>query len=84
VYFETLRLHSGRDGRYREYEGGVVFANPSTRAYTFNIRRLFPEVRLRRLQGSENQDPLTNDGSLLGDYLTLSAKNALFVARSAL
>jgi hypothetical protein len=82
VYFETLRAHSGRNGRYREYEGGVVFANPSTRAYTFNVRRLFPGVRLRRLQGSENQDPLTNDGSLLGDTLTLSAKNALFVARS--
>jgi hypothetical protein len=82
VYFESLKAHSATDGRYREYEGGVVFANPSTRSYTFDIGRLFPGVTLRRLQGSEKQDPKTNDGSLLGAELTLSAKNGLFVVRS--
>jgi hypothetical protein len=82
VYFESLKAHSATDGRYREYEGGVVFANPSTRSYTFNVGTLFPGVTLRRIRGSANQDPITNDGSLLGDKLTLSAKNGLFVVRS--
>jgi hypothetical protein len=82
VYLERMTAHSARDGCYREYENGIVCANPSTRAYAFNVRRLFPGVTLRRLQGSADQDPITNDGSLLGDRLTLSAKNAVFVVRS--
>jgi hypothetical protein len=82
MYFESLKAHSATDGRYREYEGGVVFANPSTRAYTFDVGTLFPGVKLRRIRGSANQDHQTNDGSLLGDKLTLSANNGLFVVRS--
>jgi hypothetical protein len=86
VYFAGMTAHSAADGRYREYEGGIVFANPSTRPYTFNVGVLFKElldsgVTLQRLQGSLNQDPLTNDGSEVSEQLTLSAKNALFVVK---
>jgi hypothetical protein len=81
VIFESLRAHSATDGRYREYEGGVVFANPSTRSYIFDVGTLFPGVTLRRIQGSNNQDPQTNDGSVVGEQLTLAAKNGLFVVK---
>jgi hypothetical protein len=81
VYLESLTAHSATDGRYREFENGVVFANPSTRDYTFDVETLFPGVTLRRLQGTGNQDPQTNDGSAVGQQLTLSARNGLFVVR---
>jgi hypothetical protein len=86
VFFEKITAHSAADGRYREYEGGIVFANPSTREYTFNVGVLFKElldsgVMIRRIEGTANQDPLTNDGSEVGEQLTLSAKNALFVEK---
>jgi hypothetical protein len=82
VYFESMTAHCAADGRYREFEGGVVFANPSTRSYTFDVGELLPGASLRRIQGSANQDPVTNDGSVVGAELTLSAKDGLFVVRS--
>jgi hypothetical protein len=82
VFFEGMTAHSAADGRYREYEGGIVFANPSTRPYTFNVGNLFPGITLRRLQGTANQDPATNNGKPIGQELILSAKNGLFVVRS--
>jgi hypothetical protein len=81
LYFERMTAHSATDGRYREYEGGVVFANPSTRSCTFRVGELFPGVSLRRLQGTLNQDPATNNGNPVGEELTLSAKNGLFVVK---
>jgi hypothetical protein len=81
LYFEKLTAHSATNARYREFENGVVFANPSTRPYTFDLARLFPGASLRRLRGSENQDPETNNGRPLGEELTLGPKDALFVVR---
>lgn len=86
VYLERLTAHSAVDGRYREYEGGVVFANPSTLPYTFDVGGLFGDllasgVTLRRLQGSQTQDPVTNDGSVVGGEVTLPAKDGLFVVK---
>ena len=80
--FLSLAAHSATDARYREFEKGVVFANPSMRSYTFDLERLFPGASLRRIQGSENQDPKVNNGQPLGDRLTLGPKDGLFVARS--
>ena len=82
VFFEKLNAHSATDATYREFENGVVFANPSTRPYTFDLGRLFPGASFRRLRGSEGQDPRTNDGSSLGEELTLGPKDGLFVVRS--
>jgi hypothetical protein len=81
--FLELTAHSATDGRYREFDNGVVFANPSTRSYTFDLRKLFPSASFWRIQGSENQDPVTNNRQPLGDKLTLGSKDGLFVARSS-
>jgi hypothetical protein len=82
VFFEKLSAHSATDGMYREFENGAVFANPSTRPYTFDLGRLFPGVSFRRLEGSKEQDPRTNDGQPLGTELTLEPKDGLFVVKS--
>jgi len=83
VVFEKLSAHSATDAMYREFEHGAVFANPSTRPYTFDLGGLFPGTSFRRLKGSEGQDPETNDGQLLGEELTLGPKDGLFVERSS-
>ena len=82
VFFEKLNAHSATDATYREFENGVVFANSSTRPYTFDLGRLFSGASFCRLQGSEGQDPQTNDGRSLGEELTLGPKDGLFVVRS--
>jgi hypothetical protein len=79
--FVSMSVHSAQDRRYREYENGAVFANPSTRECTFDVESMFPGVTLRRIDGSENQDPRTNNGALVGERLTLAAKDALFVEK---
>jgi len=82
VFFEKLSAHSATDATYREFENGAIFANPSTRPYTFDPGDLFPDASFRRLEGSEGQDPQTNDGQLLGEKLTLDQKDGLFVIGS--
>jgi hypothetical protein len=81
VFFERLSAHSATDAMYREFENGVVFANPSTRPYTFDLGNLFPGTLFHRLEGSEDQDPQTNDGHPLGEKLTLGPKDGLFAVR---
>ena len=82
IVFEKLSAHSATDSMYREFEYGVVFANPSTRTCTFDLGGLFPGASFRRLKGSESQDPETNNGQPLGEELTLGPKDGLFVERS--
>lgn len=73
----AARRHAG--AMYREFENGLVLANPSPRPYTFDLAQLFPGKKFRRLRGSANQDPATNDGSSVPPALTLGAKDALFL-----
>ena len=83
VRFLSMTARSAADAAYREFDNGVVFANNSTRPYTFDLLRLLPGASLRRIPGSANQDPATNNGRPLGATLTLGPKDALFVARNA-
>ena len=58
-----------------------MLANPSRRPCTFELARLFPGQRFRRLAGSPNQDPQINDGSAVGAEVTLASQDALFLVR---
>jgi hypothetical protein len=66
---------------YREFENGVVLANPSFSPYDFDLAELFPDQRFRRLRGTANQDPRTNDGSEVNDTVELQGKDGLFLVR---
>ncbi|ABK17346.1 hypothetical protein [Syntrophobacter fumaroxidans] len=84
---ERLRLRRIKavafpDLMYREFEGGAVFANPSDAPATFDLGALCPTGSFRRLSGSPDQDPATNDGNPLGSTLTLPALDALVTVRS--
>jgi hypothetical protein len=79
VTIDSVEAYAYPDVCYRRFEHGLVLANPSPRPYTFDMAALFPGVRYRRLEGSANQDPKTNDGSPVGAKITLGPKDGLFL-----
>jgi len=83
VWIATVTAHAGPDAMVREFEGGVVLANPSPRPYTFDLADLFRGRAFRRLRGSSRQDPETNNGAAVGGTVTLGPKDALFLADRA-
>jgi hypothetical protein len=76
---EKITAHAHPDAMYREYERGLVLANPSTRPYTFDLGKLLPGRAFRRIRGTSLQDPKTNDGNDVGGKVTLGPKDALFL-----
>jgi hypothetical protein len=81
VYLDKLTAHAAADAIARDYEHGVVLANPSTRPFTFEVARLFPGAKLRHLQGVPEQDPKTNAGSAVGATTTVGPRDALFLVK---
>ncbi len=81
VYISDLTAHAAADAIIRDYDHGVVLANPSMRAYAFDVATLFPNVKLRRLQGSAEQDPQTNNGAAVGALVTVGPRDALFLVK---
>ncbi len=79
IWIADLGAHPGADALYREFQRGLVLANPSPRPYTFDLEKLLPGRRFRRLRGSSRQDPQTNDGSPVRGTLTLGPKDGLFL-----
>ncbi len=69
------------DAMYREFERGLVLANPSPRPYVFDLARLFPGRKFRRLKGSSRQDAAANNGSAVSGPLTLGPKEGLFLVK---
>jgi hypothetical protein len=82
ITIRSVRVHGHPDAIYREFERGLVLANPSPRAYTFDLDRLLPGRKFRRLRGSPEQDPATNDGAVVGPTVTLEAKEGLFLVKA--
>jgi hypothetical protein len=83
VYLDRLTAHAAADAIARDYERGVVLANPSTGPFTFDLAKLFPDAKLRRLQGSAEQDPKHNDGSAVGATVTVGPRDALFLRKES-
>ncbi|MHC4675925.1 MAG: hypothetical protein ACYTBZ_25830, partial [Planctomycetota bacterium] len=82
VYLADLSLHAYPDTMLREFEKGLVLANPSLRPFTFNLAELVPGKYFRRLQGSSKQDPQTNDGGKVGDAVVIPPRDGLFLIRN--
>jgi hypothetical protein len=81
VWITGIEAYSHPDTMYREFENGIVLANPSNDSYTFDLAALFPGQKFRRLEGSKKQDPKTNDGRAVGDTVELQARDGLFLVK---
>jgi len=79
LWLSDISVHTHADAIYREFEKGIVLANPGDHPYTFHLNQISPQKRYRRLQGSSRQDPKTNDGSNVGDTVTLGPRDGLFL-----
>ena len=81
VWIRSIRVYAHPDAMYRRFEGGLVLANPSPRPYTFPLDSIAPGERFRRLEGSSQQDPTTNDGSPVAGKVILQPKEGLFLIK---
>ncbi len=79
VSIRRIAVFAAPDVIVRAYEHGAVLANPSLHPVDLNLARLFPGRRFRRLLGSPEQDPGTNNGERVGGSITLGARDALFL-----
>jgi hypothetical protein len=80
VWISRLSVHAYPDVIYRQFENGLVLANPSSTPYPFDLSAIAPKRKFRRLQGSSNQDPGTNDGTAVSKEVVLPPKDALFLS----
>jgi len=83
ITLEGLSAHAQPDAMLRRFERGIVLANPSRQPYTFDLSKLAPGTQYRRIQGTPNQDPETNNGSPVGPHVTVGERDALFLVTSA-
>jgi len=81
VWISTVTAHASPDAMFREFEHGLVLANPSPRPYIFDLAKLLPGGQFRRLKATPQQDPIANNGELVGESLTLQAQEGLFLLR---
>jgi hypothetical protein len=76
-----VQVRAHPDAIYRQFEHGLVLANPAPRPYAFDLDKLFPGQTFRRLRGSSTQGPIANNGSTVRDKLELRPKEGLFLVR---
>jgi hypothetical protein len=79
IWITDLSAHAHPDTMYRLFEKGLVLVNPSNKDYTFNIEKIDPNRKYRRLIGSSKQDAKTNDGSPIGKTVSLKPLDGLFL-----
>ncbi len=82
LWISALSVHAHPDAMYREFEHGLVLANPSPRPYTFELDKLFPGKRFRRFGATAKQDTLTNNGKPVPNTLVIGPKDALFLIKA--
>ena len=79
IHIQKLALYPAPDARYRVFDHGLVLANPSLHEVTFDLEKIAPGRKFRRLKGSANQDPATNNGAGVGATVVVPPKDALFL-----
>jgi hypothetical protein len=81
VVFESITVHAAPDTAYREFEKGLVLANPGLDPFTFDLEKLLPGKEYRRFKATPMQDTVANNGQPVGQTVTLGAKDGLFLVR---
>ncbi|MBI4978966.1 MAG: hypothetical protein HZC28_15920 [Spirochaetes bacterium] len=81
ILLRKVSAHVHADAFYRVFENGIVFANPSAHAYTFDLAAISPGREYRRLSASSKQDTAVNNGKHQKGPVILGALDALFLIR---
>lgn len=81
VEIHEITVHAASDRIAREFEHGLVLANPSDKPAIFNLEQLFPGKEFSRLQGTKGQDLEVNDGNFVYGEVILPGRDALFLIR---
>ena len=81
IWISAVAAYPGVDAIWREFEHGLVLANPSPRPYRFDLERMVPGGKFRRLRGSAEQDPVANSGAAMEGPITLGPREGLFLVR---
>jgi hypothetical protein len=81
IWLSKISVHAHADAVWREFEHGLVLANPSPHPYTFDLSRIAAGKVYRRLKGSSKQDTVVNNGTPAGAQVELPAKDAIFLVR---
>lgn len=81
-YIHSIEAYNHPDLVAREFEKGVIVANPSPDPHQFNLLEIFGNDKFRRLKGSSNQDPATNNGASTGSIVEVNGKDALFIIKT--
>ncbi len=82
VVIRSLTAHAHPDAIYREFDRGIVLANPGRQPFTFDLQQLTPGKTYRRIQGVVTQDPQTNNGRPVERPVTLDGRDGLFLLRA--
>ena len=77
VEIRNFRVNAAVSALSREFEKGVVLANPSLREYTFNLREMFGSSAFKRLKGEK----FPNDGTEVGTHVKLGPMEGLFLRK---
>lgn len=77
----SMSAHPAPDTWVRVFERGLVLANPAPHPVTLDLEAIRPGRAYRRLRGSPEQDPATNNGELVGRAVTLGPLDGLFLKR---
>ncbi|MBX7211515.1 MAG: hypothetical protein K1X78_24630 [Verrucomicrobiaceae bacterium] len=80
-WITSLTVHAHPDVMVREFDHGVVLANPSAQPFDFDLDELFPGAKLRRITGTATQDPRTNNGRPAAGKVRIGAKDGLFLVK---
>ena len=82
VGISALTVHAAPDAMVREFEHGLVLANPSRQPHRFDLAALFPGQSFHRLQATPAQDTRVNNGAPAAATLELGPKDALFLLKN--
>jgi hypothetical protein len=82
VWIKNFTLHNAADALARQFEHGLILANPARDSFTFHLTNLFPGFSYRRFIGSANQDPVVNNGQPVTGPVTLGDLDGLFLVET--
>ncbi len=81
VVLLNLTAHAYPDATYRLFDNGIVLANPSDNSYEFDLSKIAPGVGFKRIKATTQQDATTNNGSIVGEKVTLGLRDGLYLEK---